>query len=49
MMNTRYTGWSKPLPEMFRPTGYGWNPAFDSIRENPRFVAVVNRIGTKAD
>ena len=25
------------------------DPAFDSVRQNPRFVAVVNRIGTKAD
>ena len=25
------------------------DPAFDSLRQNPRFVAVVNRIGTKTD
>jgi tetratricopeptide (TPR) repeat protein len=25
------------------------DPAFDSVRQNPRFVAVVNRIGTKVD
>jgi len=25
------------------------DPAFDSVRDNPRFVAVVNRIGTKTD
>ncbi len=25
------------------------DPAFDSVRQNPRFVAVVNRIGTRAD
>ncbi len=25
------------------------DPAFDSVRQNPRFVAVVNRIGTKLD
>ncbi|HEY2363663.1 MAG TPA: tetratricopeptide repeat protein, partial [Candidatus Angelobacter sp.] len=25
------------------------DPAFDSLRQNPRFVAVVNRIGTKVD
>jgi hypothetical protein len=25
------------------------DPAFDALRDNPRFVAVVNRIGAKAE
>ena len=25
------------------------DPAFDRLRENPRFVAVVNRIGNRAE
>jgi hypothetical protein len=25
------------------------DPAFDSVRQNPRFVALLNRMGTKKD